>query len=103
MANDNIAEMVIGTMTVIKKEGVNRGSKEVLTPIDAMVTARLKEKAEGVVVSLEEGATNHHGIAMKATKTRTGSKILALADIGVGTGEVLVEQTVTGVGARNKR
>ena len=103
MANDNIAGMVIGTMTVIKKEGVNRGCTGVLTPIDAMVTARLKEKAEGVVVSLEEAATNHHGIAMKATRTRTGSKILALADIGVGTGEVLVEQTVTGVGARNKR
>ena len=103
MAIDNIAGMVTGTMTVIKKVGVNPRCKEGLTAIDAMVTARLKEKAERVVVSLEEAATNHHGIGMKATRTKTDSKILALADIGIGTGGVLVEQTVTGVGARDKR
>ena len=103
MAIDNIAGMVTGTMTVIKKVGVNPRCKEGLTAIDGMVTARLKEKAERVVVSLEEAATNHHGIGMKATRTKTDSKILALADIGIGTGGVLVEQTVTGVGARDKR
>ena len=42
MANDNTAEMVTGTMTVIKKVGVNPGCKEGLTAIDAMVTAMLK-------------------------------------------------------------
>lgn len=103
MVNDNTAGMVTGTMTVIKKVGVNPGCKEGLTAIDVMVTAILKAKTERVVVSLEEAATNHHGIGMKATRTRMESKILALADIGIGTGGVPVEQTVTGVGARNKR
>ena len=103
MATDNTAGMVTGTMTVIKRVGVNPGCKEGLIAIDVMVTARLKEKAEGVAVFLDEVVTNPHGIGMKAPRTRTEAKILGLLDNGIGTGGVLVEQTVNGVGARNKR
>ena len=103
MANDNTAGMETGTMTVIKREGVNPGCKEVLTAIDVMVTARLKLKAECVVVFLEERGTNHHGTGMKVPRTRRDSKILGLPGNGIGTGELHVEQSVTGVGARNKR
>ena len=103
MENDNTVGMVTGTMTVIKRVGVNPGCREVLTAIDVMVTVMLKGKAEHVVVMLEGAVTNHHGIGMRVPRTRTDSKILGLSDNGIGRGGVLVEQTVTGVGARNKR
>ena len=103
MANGNIAGMETGTMTVKKKGGVNPGCKEGLTAIDVMVTARLKRKAERVVVFLEERGTNHHGTGMKVPRTKRDSKILGMPGTGIGTGELHVEQSVTGVGARNKR